>query len=213
LRIDDADADSTVNIRRIHFKGGLAQAEGAAVYSNGFQTNIESCIFSDNTTIYGGDYASAVYNNGGIMYVTGCTFYENKIRESGVGGVICNYGGTLNLIGNLFYGNTQMSDAKNRGVFNTGSGGNAGTVNSNGYNMIDLPSDLCGWVYTNDFNNDDFPFESDFEPMSFYLHPKIAELGHITILPADYPRRDFYGKAINRLSASVGAVQFQYEEN
>jgi predicted outer membrane repeat protein len=119
-------SSGTVQINRVHFKGGRATDYGAAV-SNGGTLTLESCIFSDNRTSASDAYGGAIYSSG-TMTVKGCTFFGNASYR---GGAIYHGSGTLTLTGNLFYGNT----ATNSGPVVYRS---SGTVTSGGYNVVDV---------------------------------------------------------------------------
>jgi hypothetical protein len=190
-----------VTIRRVHFKDGMATNFGGAIYKTGGTLNLESCIFSGNRTTDTYAYGGAINNNGALI-VSGCTFSENTAGERG--GVIFNYGDTITLTGNLFYGNTA---AINRGnVVNTSSGG---TVNSSGYNISDNPSgpNYSGgsdWTFVNgDIQVTDTTFDAAFTPSS------ATNLKIITpSLPAGFPATYFDGTS-RGIPATPGAMPQQ----
>jgi predicted outer membrane repeat protein len=122
-------AHATVKISRVHFKGGRAASNGAAIRKNNGSLTLESCIFSGNQTSSASAYGGAVYNNG-ILDVRGCTFGGNESAYRG--GAIYTTGpaSVVTLTGNLFYGNT----AEDSGPVVYRS---TGTVVSGGYNAAD----------------------------------------------------------------------------
>jgi len=194
------DDDAVVNIRRLHFKDGRATDYGAAIYHGSGTLIIESCIFSGNRTENDEDaYGGAIFN-AGTLIIQGCTFYKNS--TTGGGGAVLVDVGTLTLIGNLFYGNTADILANVICWFN-----NSNTVISLGYNVVDLPlgilSAQSGWAAkAGDKYVSSLSFsETDFKPIA-----DGGALNVISILPDNYPRFDFYGKAITN-GAAAGAVQ------
>jgi hypothetical protein len=198
----------TVRISRLHFKGGRAANYGAAIYNYGGGTLcLESCIFSGNETsafntyVYGG----AIYNSDGTLFISGCTFYNNKSNaytsvHRGYGGAIYNASGTLTLMGNIFWGNTATSG----NVVYNGSSANTG-----GYNVSDRASGTdavtgSGWTFANgDKQVNALPMSG----LSFKPLQGSDALNLIDTLPADYPQTDFYGIAIPAANAAAGAVQ------
>jgi len=132
--IDSASGGKTVNISRVHFKGGnnsgaSTDAGGGAIcnYSKG-SLALESCIFSLNNSARGG----AIFNeDNASAFVRGCTFYNNTATDSG--GVIYHNTGTLTIQGNIFF----MNDAAVSGpiVFKADP---KGTITSQGYNLSDV---------------------------------------------------------------------------
>jgi hypothetical protein len=180
----------TVNISRMHFKGGRGNY-GGAIYNHGILT-VESCIFSDNQA---GSSSGAIYN-GGTLTVTGCTFYNN-IAVRYYGGAIYNDNG-LTLTGNLFYGNTGPQYPV---VVPWG------TQTSGGYNVVDVAFGYgyagCGWTAADtDATLSSLPISG----ATFKLLAGSEAAGVITTLPAGYPSQDFYGNPINN-GAAAGAVQ------
>ena len=99
--------NSTVTLRRIHFKNGRANI-GAAIAS--FQGNnitliIESCIFTGNQSSSDGGAINFQVPNGNLT-VRGSTFLQNSASRGGaifLGGAV---NGVLTMVGNLFFGNT-----------------------------------------------------------------------------------------------------------
>jgi predicted outer membrane repeat protein len=132
LYIYNAGSNITVNLSRIHFKGGRTTDYGAAINNAGETLNMESCVFSDNRTNGSGDavgYGGAIYNTG-TLTVKGCTFYNNNAFYHG-GAIYTSDVSTLTLTGNLFYGNTS-SGGSGQVVFW------GGAVTSGGYNVMDV---------------------------------------------------------------------------
>jgi hypothetical protein len=97
-----------VTVRRLHFKGGRATNQGAAIRVAGLLI-LESCIFSDNQTTTASATGGAIYYSGSganALTIFGCTFYENKAGTSGLGGAVYRNGlGTFLFTGNVLYGN------------------------------------------------------------------------------------------------------------
>ena len=126
--MDVSGSDITVNISRVHFKNARTANYGGAISTGGGTVNVESCIFSGHQTT-GTGIGGAIHNSG-TMNIKGCTFYNNS--SAYLGGAISNNGSsaTLTLTGNLFYGNTAPA--------NGGPVVYSGTVNSNGYNVVDV---------------------------------------------------------------------------
>ncbi|GHV89088.1 hypothetical protein AGMMS50267_14480 [Spirochaetia bacterium] len=187
----------TVNISRVHFKGGQATAYGAAIRFTGGTLNLESCIFSGNqTSDTGGSYGGAIFSYG-TLTVKGCTFYGNS--ASGRGGAIYS-GETLTLTGNLFYRNT--AGIAGPVVYKTGA-----AVTSGGGNVVDAAPGTgdtqSGWTAAAGDNTISvLPISSE----SFRLLSGSEAANVITPLPAGYPTADFYGNAITN-GAAAGAVQ------
>jgi len=194
----NAEDETRVTIRRVHFKG----SDGGAI-QNSETLNLESCIFSNNTAgvINRSGSGGAIYNQGDL-YLKGCTFYKNEAGFQG--GAICN-DKKMELTGNLFYGNSASFGP----VIGTKS--SSQNTNSKGYNVVDYPfvgdpspgQDNCGWEKGLE---DIFLEVLSFSPKTFRLFP---DLSLVTIPPnvlADYPEQDFYGAPIGP-KAAAGAVQ------
>jgi hypothetical protein len=190
-----------ITIRRVHFKGGKSfgfEGSGGAI-SSGATLTLESCIFSENQAVWCG----GALNNFGTMDIKGCTFYGNSVVSDGWGGnggaIINNYGSSLSLTGNLFYGNTAPSYP----VINDGISG--------GYNVVDVQlgdtSDQSGWTSG---TGDQYIPGPTVMPKTF---KPISGTGATNVfpdaLPADYPTIDFYGNPITLATAgaAAGAVQ------
>jgi hypothetical protein len=189
-------ANEEVTIRRIHFKDGLAKndgVKGGAIWNNGAQLTLESCIFSGNSCPRGG----AVFNIPGTLTIKGCTFYGNTAVDSASG--IFSISDTFTLTGNLFYGN----------ITETGFGTIifSQSVNAS-YNVVDVNfgtgSNTCGWEQgTGDTMITSLPVS----PKSFRLLDGSGAADKLpSPLPADYPTVDFYGQPING-GGAAGAVQ------
>ena len=119
-----------VTIRRVLFRNGKGQF-GGAIFNDGGDLTLESCIFSSNETGTGtGDNGGAIDGSNGTITVKGCTFYNNNANRAG-GGAINMSGGSLILAGNLFYGNK----AANGSVVNRSNV--AAAITSHGYNVFD----------------------------------------------------------------------------
>jgi hypothetical protein len=189
----------TVTISRIHFKDGRATDYGAAIRKSGGTLTLESCIFSGNQTTDYGAHGGAIYTIGGTLNVKGCSFYDNKAVT--YGGAIFNWS-TLNLTGNLFYGNTAERGSV---VYNNIS--SSTNTTSSGYNVVDVilgtGSDKSGWASaTGDKTINSIPII----PVNFKLLSGSGAANVITTIPAGYPRTDFYGNTIAN-GAAAGAVQ------
>jgi len=187
LRISNA----TVTISRIWFKN-IAVYNGAPI-SNSGTLNLESCIFSDNSS--DSNNSGGTISNNGTLSIKGCTFFGNT---SGVnGGAIAN-DGTFSFEGNLFYGNT----APTYPVVSPW-----GNRNSNGYNVVDAPfgtgETQSGWTtHATDRQINSLTVS----PITFKVFPSGGATGVITSVPSGYPTVDFYGNVIN-VPAAAGAVQ------
>ena len=187
--------DCTATIRRMHFKDGRATNYGAAISKriNGNLT-LESCIFSGNIT---DKYGGAIYNTR-TLTVRGCTFYGN---HADAGGAISSSttNEVLTLTGNLFYGNTSSyySDRSTDSIY---------------YYRYSLPSSYnvfhraLGKASQIIGSGDKQTAEQMVTIGAFMLYPNSEALNTIATLPADYPRTDFYGNAVNN-GAAAGAVQ------
>jgi predicted outer membrane repeat protein len=154
-----------VHISRLHFTGGRAADNGAAIRNMGGKLTLESCVFTNNTTTSNG-YGAAVYIEEATAFVTisGCTFYGNTAGKEG--GAIYRYQNSpLILTGNIFGGNTAGSYPVVRLY-----GGN-NSFQSNGYNVSDKASGTgsaqSGWTHVGtDKYLTDVIFDGDFKPSS-----------------------------------------------
>jgi hypothetical protein len=185
LRI--SGSSTNVRISRLHFKGGRATDNGAAINNSSATLTLESCIFSDNITTFSGSYAygGAICTSGssGSLTVLGCTFTGNQALTTGNGAAIYRLAGTLSLTGNIFAGNTATDFSV---VHFAGSG-----AATNGYNVSDkntgTTAALSGWnFHTNDVMLTDVTFDGDFKPSS-------AGLPVIPSLPEGFPATYFNG--------------------
>jgi len=93
---------------------------------------LESCIFSGNQAR---ESNGGAIDGAGTITVKGCTFYNNTARNGG-GGAINMSGGTLNLAGNLFFGNTTGTTPTASVVNWSGSG--TRSITSQGYNITNM---------------------------------------------------------------------------
>lgn len=192
LQINSSSA--VVNITRLHFKDGEASDYGGAIDNRGNLT-LESCILSGNGTTTSGSWGGAIYTEGSLI-ARGCTFYNNSTPFRG--GAIYIRSGTLNLTGNIFYGNTVSSTE--------GAGGpnvyrEAGTASSGGYNRY---NGSAGWTtVTTDATVSSLPINtSTFAPVSSLQN--VLPSGGI----ANFPAMDFYGNT-RTWPGAPGAVNFQ----
>jgi hypothetical protein len=191
-------ATATVRISRLHFKGGRATNNGAAIRNTGILT-LESCIFSDNRTSAYGACGGALYTTGNTI-VSGCTFYGNTTGVYGTsrGGAIYSESGTVNLAGNVFWGNTALEGSVAYG-----------SVTSGGFNVSDKTSGTdtalgSGWTFeSTDAQAVSLPVSSvSFRPIGGGI-----ALNRISARPPAYPEVDFYGVDIPETNAAAGAAQ------
>jgi len=198
LRIKSYDATTDITIRRIHFKDGCNESDGGAIYSDTNQSMfVESCIFSGNKANSGG----AIYNESGTINVKGCTFYRNIAANNG--GAIHN-NNSLELTGNLFYGNVATYNSVVSGNFATSKQYNV--VDVKFYDSLDTNAKNCGWVNNNDkYAPNPTLIEQYFNPINIGDENAV---GIISNLPEKYPTTDFYGYPIN-IYAAAGAVQVE----
>jgi hypothetical protein len=196
-----------VRISRLHFKGGRATNNGAAIYNTGNLT-LESCIFSDNETS-----GTQITSNGGAIYtntvsltVLGCTFSGNKAGTgyaNGRGGAIYRSGGSVFLTGNLFSGNTVTQYSPVVYYANTGATSSGYNVSdkASGYNTTETIS--TGWTFhADDRQLTDVTFDGDFRPASG------TSLNFITVLPGGFPATYFNGTA-RGANSTPGAMPAQ----
>jgi len=188
-------------ISRIWFKNvGFTSASTAIIYNNdsGLGNNLlilESCIFSGS---YGTAYG-AIFNLG-MMSVKGCTFYENSGSASGA---IFHTGpplATLTLTGNIFYGNTSMTDIRASNTYSYCK------VVSNGYNVFENNYIVNSSYAAMPAAPNDIVSTGLFINHEFKILPGSKADGIITTIPIGYPSFDFYGAPITN-GASAGAVQ------
>jgi predicted outer membrane repeat protein len=203
-----ANTTDDVRISRLHFKGGRAGSGAAITVGSVKEVTLESCVFSDNRTFRIVANSATNPGQGGALWlgsssatvtISGCTFAGNAATEAGgIGGAIYQNGGTLNLTGNLFWGNT----AETYHVVYRSSG----TINSGGYNVSHRPSGAAesGWNFTGeDIRATTLPlYVGNFRPLS-----NGAAYQRIDSRPAEYPTVDFNGDPIPDSNAMAGAVQ------
>jgi predicted outer membrane repeat protein len=197
LRITDADAE--VMIRRVHFRNGLANNEGGAIYNRGI-LNLESCIFSGNRTTNTSASGGAIYT-GNTLTIRGCTFYGNAAGYGGEAVWFSNSTKILTMTGNLFYGNMHGTDYPMVYKYL----GTNGTITAS-YNVADTAFETSdsGWVAgTGDTVITSLPVSGK----SFRLLSGSGAAARLpTTLPEDYPDTDFYGNPVNA-GGAAGAVQ------
>ena len=111
-------------------------AAGWVIYGGGINNasgdmKITNCTIFDNSIYYGNGGGICNYGSTSVLTLTNCTIANNTLDYSSYhGGGIYNYSGTLNSINTI--------------IANNGAGGNpddfyynSGTVNDNGYNIIE----------------------------------------------------------------------------
>ena len=184
---------AAATIRRVHFKDGRATENGAAIDNRGNLT-LESCIFSGNQN---SSDAGTIYTNA-TLNVRGCTFYDNKATGARSYGAAIS--GPVNLVGNLFYGNTSYAYPV---VYYYYAAMNSLSL---GYNVVDVAlgtgTAQSGFsAATGDVTISEMPLAP-----SFRMLPGSGAVNVVTTLPAGYPAFDFYGAAITA-PANAGAVQ------
>jgi hypothetical protein len=183
-----SNSSANVTIRQAHFKKGAATTAGGAINNMGTLT-LESCIFSENTSLSCG----AVYS-ANTLTIRGCTFYLNT-GLTGSGAVYFSAAGkTLTLTGNLFYGNstTVPSGTQRPVAWVAGSGA---TV-SGSYNVVNVAfgtaSGQAGWTGgTGDATLDSLSISG--VPFDTTTFVPVSGLGSVLpSAPADFPAKDFY---------------------
>jgi predicted outer membrane repeat protein len=188
---------AVVRISRLHFKGGRATLNAAAINNAGNLT-LESCIFSDNQST-SNNTGGAIYSRNGALALYGCTFVGNTAGP-GRGAAVYHSVGTLSLMGNLFWGNTSNDNSV---VYLQSS-----TLNSVGYNVSDKPGGTSaadsGWAFAEGDVYEPFqPLDTtNFRPLS-----NGAAYQRIISRPPGYPLYDFDGTPIPSSNAMAGALQ------
>ncbi|MCL2761920.1 MAG: hypothetical protein FWD36_01765 [Treponema sp.] len=203
-------AGINVHISGVHFAGGRFGDYGAGIRNGSNNTlTLESCIFSDNRAVGTGSQGGAI-SCAGTLIVRGCTFYNNSSGSWG-GGAIDNTGGSVTMIGNLFYGNTSTSGNAGRSRVLAMNGGTYNAAAS-GYNVVDIAfgtaASQAGWVAA--------PTDRLFSALGisgipFNTTTFVPVSGLSTMLPASYlanfPIFDFYGNK-RAWPGAPGAVNF-----
>jgi hypothetical protein len=203
LSIGVFGAGPEVHISRLHFKGGRATTNGAAIYMDRGTLTLESCVFSDNRTSGSGAMGGAIYSSVAVLTVSGSAFYGNSAGTTGssLGGAIFSSISTVTtLTGNIFWGNTAVEGSV---VYVIGS-----NFTSGGFNVSDKESGTdnttgSGWDFTNgDKKASSLPISSvSFRPIGS------EALNVIGARPEGYPRADFYGEDIPEINAAAGVAQ------
>jgi predicted outer membrane repeat protein len=194
-----------VTISGIHFTGGRASV-GGSIRTEG-RTTLESCIFSDNQAINLNIGGGAIFNAGGILIVTGCTFYGNSANRGGA--ISYTNGGTVTLTGNIFYGNSAVEGGNVLYSYSSG-----GTVISGGYNVSDKASGTdaatgSGWAFTT--GDTQISAGNPIDPTTFRPKagsPGMTEIGIVPAGLAGFPSTDFYGATRTFPGGATGAVAF-----
>jgi predicted outer membrane repeat protein len=193
-----------VRINRLHFKGGRAISNGAAINNDGGKITLESCVFSDNRTSVAYAYGGAIYSSGATssLTISGCTFYRNTAgTSSGRGGAIYIGTGAATLTGNIFWGNTAVEGSVVCDPY--------GSSTSGGFNVSDKASGTdntlgSGWEFE---DTDKQASSLPISPVSFRPIGGGSAINRIAARPAEYPAADFYGVAIPETNAAAGAAQ------
>ncbi len=189
--------DIVVSISRVRFINGKADDYGGAIYNHG-KLILKSCIFSNNQTSRYDAWGGAIYSVG-YLAASGCTFLGNTTY--GLGGAICNKGGSGILTGNIFCDNYAKSGSDVVHQLN-------GDISSGGYNVFDGTSQ--GFVFNKLGDKQLAAYTYPVSPVSFRLTYDSEAAGIITSATQlnFYPTVDFYGNTINPSSAvAAGAVQ------
>gem|GEM_PF-5829403 len=200
----------TVHISDVHFTGGRVSDYGAAINNaNGSTLLLESCIFSNNIATSGSSQGGAI-SCAGTLIVRGCTFYNNSSGSWG-GGAIDNTGGSVTMLGNLFYGNTSTSTTAGRSRVLAMNGGTYNASGS-GYNVVDIAfgtaAAQAGWVAA---STDRLFSALGISGIPFRTATFVPFNNAINMLPgsplANFPDTDFYGN--DRIwPGAPGAVNF-----
>src|SRR5437868_488992 len=88
---------------------------GAAIYNNTGNVSVVNSAFNNNSADAGG----GIFNENGVVSVTGCTFHDNG--ASFWGGGMTSFGGTVNVTNSTFYANIAYSKQES-GIFGVGGG-------------------------------------------------------------------------------------------
>ena len=132
----------TVNINNLTFTNATTTGNGAAIHNSGTLA-VGDCTFTGNiaTGSYPYDFGGALYNDGTITNVIGCTFTNNT--ASSLGGAFLNYMGTINNItGCTFTNNTATGAAGAIASYNGGITSNV--INCTFINNAVKDIDGCG---------------------------------------------------------------------
>jgi len=187
----------TLKINRVHFKS-FRELTGTGRYGSGIYSVgtiiVESCIFNNCMSNTAG---GAIFSTSSSTSTTlkGCTFYDNSANSTdGIGGAVCVNGGTLTLVGNLFYGNNAATGPV---VYK----GNSATLISGGYNVSEIAkgtgSAQSGFADANDKSLTDLNISA--VPINISTLVPKAEMTSLMIMPStainDFPLTDFNGVA------------------
>jgi len=175
---------------------------GGAIFNRDNGTNAKSsltlkgCTFYANTVATGsttwstdGGIGGAIFNNKGVLNITGNLFYENKGDNGKVGQLLQNVlpGSTFNSYGynviDMFYG------------IDAGKGG--WTADPNGKDAT-LYTNATSVAPSLDLDDGTKPFDDDFVPLS--------DLCIIKTTIAGFPNVDFYGQFRSSSNGAAGAV-------
>jgi predicted outer membrane repeat protein len=94
--------DYTVTMSNLVIVNGYSSENGGAVNNSGTFYAFR-CTFSNNSAVDGG----AIYNDDGIVDVSGCTFSNNNVSHNG--GALFNDDGDINVYGCIFNSNSASS--------------------------------------------------------------------------------------------------------
>ena len=207
-----------VKISRVNFSAGNtasngSDARGGAIYNNGGNLSLESCIFDGNQALGVNGFGGAIYNSGELT-LRGCTFYNNK--SEGSAGAIFNAAGRLTLTGNLFYGNTG-------GSYPVVYAAVGSSIAIWGYNVVDAAygtgTGQCGWTGGGEEHGDTTfgdlaitgnPFNTDLSLTYIPVHPALKLVPQsLTTGQSLFPTVDFYGKTRDSWPQAPGAVAME----
>ncbi|MDR1592744.1 MAG: Ig-like domain-containing protein [Prevotellaceae bacterium] len=192
-----------LTFRRIRFIDGNPTNTGSSIQNQYCTLTLESCIFSNNrnTATNANNYGGAVYSNYGLADIKGCTFYNNTTPGTR-GGALAFVSGDFKLTGNVFYGNTTTNTNGSHVMHNAYNAISYGI--DGGYNVYDNTS--YQWTFDNTVQSVSVT-DPQIVAGSLYVLTGTSTAGRLpAVLPADYPKYDFYGNEIEPLG-QAGAVQ------
>ncbi len=98
---------------------------GGAIYTQGGPVTVTNSTFTDNRALGASGSGGAIYSNGAVVTVDNTTFTGNRSQRAG--GAIETVGGTVDVTGGSFAGNTAGANPGNGGAIH-GGGATAVTV-------------------------------------------------------------------------------------